>query len=82
MESLVNLELTSQNGGFFASFMIQLSLLSMRNTSDIVGLSKALFWTHNNPILIKRDTCDTEHEPLKLSSTNIKIFPSLQTLQA
>lgn len=55
----------------------KISLLSIRTTSDMLGLSSGCGWTHNNPICIARNTSDGLHDSMIASGTNSRNLFSL-----
>ena len=72
-----------QNPGFLGCGIDDaVSLFSIKTTVDIVGLSSARSWTHNNPTCTHRRTSDGENKLRIDASTSSNAFPSFQSLHA
>lgn len=54
-----------------------ISLLSIKTTTDMLGLSSGYGWTHNNPIWIARNTSDGLHDSTIASSSSSQNLSSL-----
>lgn len=54
------------------------SLLNMRTTSVIVGLSVGIVWTHKSPTSMHLTTLRGSHDSFIAGSTNSRARPSFQ----
>lgn len=74
--------LPRQNPGFFGCAIVAVSLLNIKTTEDIVGLSSALSCTHNNPTCMHLRTSDDKYElSIMDESISSKAFPSFHSFQ-
>ena len=58
------------------------SLLNIKTTEEIVGLSSARSWTHIRPTCMHLSTSDTEYESANDESISSSAFLSLHSLHA
>ena len=68
--------------GYLGSGIDAVSLLNIKTTEDIVGLSSARSCTHIRPTFMHLSTSDTEYESANDESISSSVFPSLHSLQA
>lgn len=58
------------------------SLLNIKTTEDIAGLSSARSWTHMRPMCMHLSTSDCEHDSENDESISSNALPSFQCLHA
>lgn len=74
--------LPRQNPGFLGCAIVAVSLLNIKTTEDIVGLSSALSCTHNSPTCMHLRTSDGKYELSIIDeSINSKAFSSFHSFQ-
>lgn len=71
--------LPRQNPGFLGCGIVAFSLLSIKTTEDIVGLSSARSCTHNSPTCMHLRTSDGEYELPMDESISSNAFPSFHS---
>lgn len=74
--------LPRQNPGFMGCCIVAVSLLSIKTTEDIVGLSSARSCTHNNPTCMHLRTSDGEYDLSMEESISSNAFPSFHSFHA
>lgn len=81
-ESVSTSFLPRQNPGFFGNGNVAVSLLNIKTTDDITGLSSACSWTHKRPTWMHLNTSYGAHDSLTDESISPNPFPSLHSLHA
>jgi hypothetical protein len=71
-----------QKPGFLGCGSDAVSLLSIKTTEDIVGLSSARSWTHKSPTCMHLNTSDSENESPTDESIMSNARPSFHNCQA
>lgn len=74
--------LSRQKPGFLGWGIVAVSLLNIRTTDDIVGLSSARSWTHKSPTCMHLNTSEGEYESPTEGSIISDPFPSVHSFQA
>lgn len=74
--------LPRQNPGFLGCCRVALSLLSIKTTDDMLGLSSACSWTHSRPTCMHLNASEAEYESPTTGSTSSNPFPSFHSFHA
>lgn len=74
--------LPRQNPGFLGCCIVALSLLSIKTTEDMLGLSSACSCTHSRPTCIHLNASEAEHVSTNDESTSSNPFPSFHSFHA